>query len=205
MSYPIGLPGHFNLAMVDKPGDGVATTLMIYGITIAIIVLLLLLIPIINRIFDHLSQSVEAWGNKKLKVIRMKGMELAIPKGVRHSLLGLVINLRFVIVYGLLLMCGILVFNLFPKTRVILVSIGEQIVEYLKMGWNAFVDFLPDLLALIFISILTHFSMRLLKFLSEGIKKRQIKISGVHPELIDPTYQLLRFLLVAFAVVAAFP
>ena len=71
--------------------------------------------------------------------------------------------------------------------------------------WQGIVDLVPNILALIVIIIATHYTLKLLRFFSEGIKKGKVKISGLHPELVDPTYQLLRFFVVAFAIVAAYP
>jgi small-conductance mechanosensitive channel len=51
----------------------------------------------------------------------------------------------------------------------------------------------------------TYYLLKFLRFVADGIKDEKIHISGVHADLIDPTYQLLRFFIVAFAVVAAFP
>jgi small-conductance mechanosensitive channel len=48
-------------------------------------------------------------------------------------------------------------------------------------------------------------SLRVLRFLYEGYRSGIVKYAGLHAELVGPTYQLLRFLVIAFALVAAFP
>lgn len=205
MFYLIFFIDHFDLATPNELKTGGATMVMVYIITFTVIVLLLLLIPIINKLFADFSKSVEAWCYDKLKVIRIKGMELVLPIKLLESMVRLVKGMRLVLIYTLISISGVLVLNFFPGTRGLLVSILEQFVEFIKVGWTAFLEFIPDLFALILIILVTRYSLRLLRFFSEGIKHRRIKISGVHPELIDPTYQLLRFLVVAFAIVAAFP
>ena len=205
MTVFIFLRDYFEFNSANDHETGGATMLMIHIITIMVIGLLLLLIPIINRIFASLSGSVESWCYQKLRVIRVKGMELVLPNKLLNSVVRLVKGMRSVLIYALISISGVLVLNLFPGTRGFLVSILEQFVEFLIIVWIAFLEFIPDLLALILILIITRYTLMLLRFFSEGIKHRKIKISGVHPELIDPTYQLLRFLVVAFAIVAAFP
>jgi small-conductance mechanosensitive channel len=70
---------------------------------------------------------------------------------------------------------------------------------------DKFMGYLPNLVALITIAVITFYTLKLLRFLSEGIRQEKIKVSGIHPELIYPTFQLLRFLIIAFAVVTAYP
>jgi small-conductance mechanosensitive channel len=68
-----------------------------------------------------------------------------------------------------------------------------------------FMEYLPNLIALIIISVVTLYTLKLLRFLSQGIRQEKIKVSGIHPELIYPTFQLFRFLIIAFAIVTAYP
>ena len=114
-------------------------------------------------------------------------------------------QLRSAAVFIVLLISLIFIFNILPWTRWIPLAIIEQAADFSAVLWGAFVDLVPNILALFMIVIITHYTLKLLRFFSDGIKKGKIKISGLHPELVDPTYQLLRFFVVAFALVAAYP
>jgi small-conductance mechanosensitive channel len=76
----------------------------------------------------------------------------------------------------------------------ILAGAGETILSYL-----------PNLFTLIFIVIATRYTLKLLQFFHEGIHTQKIRIAGLHPELTEPTFQLLRFMILALALVAAYP
>jgi small-conductance mechanosensitive channel len=178
---------------------------VIYLITLLGIFFLLLLIPIFNKIFLSFHQSFERWCHKRLSVVRFFSMELMLPKGLIHSLVGMTKYVRSLIILGLLLLSIFFVGNVFPGTRNFMVSFLENIVVFLVKVWDAFVAYLPDLVALFVIIVLTHYALKFLRFVADGIKQEKIRISGVHLDLIDPTYQLLRFFVVAFAVVAAYP
>jgi small-conductance mechanosensitive channel len=58
---------------------------------------------------------------------------------------------------------------------------------------------------LLFIIVVTRYTLKLLRFFYEGIHSKRIKIVGLHQELTEPTFQLLRFMIVALALVAAYP
>ncbi len=44
-----------------------------------------------------------------------------------------------------------------------------------------------------------------MSFFYDAIWKGKIRVNKLHHELVEPTYQLLRLLVIAFALVAAFP
>lgn len=178
---------------------------VIYLITVLGIFFLLLLIPIVNKIFSSFHQYFERWCHKHLSVVRFFSMELMLPQGLIHSLVGITKYVRSLIIFGLILLSMFFVGNVFPGTRNFMVSFLEDIVVFLVKVWDSFVAYLPDLVALIVIIALTHYALKFLRFVADGIKQEKIRISGVHLDLIDPTYQLLRFFVVAFAVVAAYP
>jgi small-conductance mechanosensitive channel len=60
-------------------------------------------------------------------------------------------------------------------------------------------------LTLIFIIIVTYFTLKLWRFFYEGVQNNKIRIFGLHKDLVEPTYQLLRFFTFALALVAAYP
>jgi small-conductance mechanosensitive channel len=75
-----------------------------------------------------------------------------------------------------------------------LIEAGETVIGYL-----------PNLFTLLLIVVLTRYTLKLLRFFHDGINHKRIKVAGLHQELTGPTFQLLRFLILAFALVAAYP
>ena len=51
----------------------------------------------------------------------------------------------------------------------------------------------------------TRLVLKVMGFLYEAIWKGKIQVNTLHHDLVEPTYQLLRLLVIAFALVAAFP
>jgi small-conductance mechanosensitive channel len=196
--FPLFTPG-LNL-LVD-----VSTPPLIYLATVLGVFFLLLLIPVVNKIFSSLYQSFELWCQEHLRVIKFFSMELVLPKKLIYSLVSVMKYIRSLIIFSLLLVSVFFIANVFPGTRGAMLSLLEQFVVFIERVWAAFVSFLPDFVALIVIVAVTHYLLKFLRFVADGIKDEKIHISGVHTDLIDPTYQLLRFFILALAIVAAFP
>jgi small-conductance mechanosensitive channel len=98
-----------------------------------------------------------------------------------------------------------LVFSLYPQTEGFAHTVLSSMNEVLTTFWDNMINFIPNLFALLVIAIFTRFALRLLRFFYDGMQQGKIKFSSIHPEVVEPTYQILRFLVVAFALVAAFP
>jgi small-conductance mechanosensitive channel len=110
---------------------------------------------------------------------------------------------------GLNLILGLtgLTFGLsfFPGTQTVVSSVVDKFGEMLLRAGQSALSYLPNLLTLIFIVVVTRYLLKLLRFFHDGIHSKKIKIAGLHQELTGPTFQLLRFMVFALALVAAYP
>lgn len=162
-------------------------------------------IGFVNEFFPRLYGMLEKWRHSRFHVLRFKSMELVTPDQITDGLISLARYSQI----GLNLLLGLtgLTFGLsfFPGTheviggmidtlRAMLIGVGESVVGYL-----------PNLFTLLLIMVVTRYSLKLLRFFHDGIHSKRIKVAGLHPELTGPTFQLLRFLILAFALVAAYP
>ncbi len=186
----------------NPPG---ASEAIVYFVAILGFILSLTLILIINKVFSEFYRSVENWCYSRLRVVKIFTLELVLPQRLIQILMAVMRQLRSAAVFLILLTSLIFMFNIIPGTRWIPQAIIQQAVDFSAVLWAAIIDIVPNILALFAIAFLTRYSLKLLRFFSEGIKQGKIKISGLHAELVDPTYQLLRFFVVAFAIVAAYP
>ena len=194
-----------NSPLLQESNPPGASEAIVYFVAILGFILSLILILIINKVFSEFYQSIENWCYTRLRVIRIFTLELVFPKGLIQVLMAITKQIRSAAVFIVLLISLIFIFNILPWTRWIPLAIIEQAADFSAVLWGAVVNLVPNILALFMILIVTHYTLKLLRFFSDGIKKGKVKISGLHPELVDPTYQLLRFFVVAFAIVAAYP
>ena len=115
----------------------------------------------------------------------------------RYSRYGVNILVTFIYLTG--------VFSIFPKTRGIVTSILSSIFQVLGKGWQGIVDYFPNLLNLIIIVIVTYYAIKFLRFIFDELEKGTITLSGFRTEWAIPSYQLVRILVIVFALILAFP
>lgn len=199
------LINHWHAQSVEKFNQGSTLFSLDNLFLIVGIIILIILIPIVNRLFARLNLMVESWCHKNLRLVRIQSLELAVPHRLTYTLILLVKYLKTLVLLIVISAILTLAFSIFPGTQGIVLSIFDKFVNLLNKLWGDILAFLPDLMALLIIAFATYLALKLLRFFSDGFHQGKIKLSGVHPELIDPTFQILRFLVVTFALFASYP
>jgi small-conductance mechanosensitive channel len=96
-------------------------------------------------------------------------------------------------------------FGLFPQTAGISVTLMDHLRSTFGTVALAIVNYLPSGGFVIAVALLTHYVLKLLKFLATAIEQGDLTIKGMHPEMGKPTFQLARVTVILFALVVAFP
>ena len=158
-----------------------------------------------NSFFPRLHAILQEWRHTKFHVIRLKKMEILTPDQITDFLLSLARYVQNGITL-LLAMTGMTyILSFFPGTQNFALHIIDITGEILTTFGNAILGFLPNILMLLFIITTTYYALKLLNFFYEGVLNNRIRIFGLHKELAEPTYQLLRFFIITLALVAAYP
>ncbi len=97
------------------------------------------------------------------------------------------------------------ILSLFPWTKAISVYLLELVLDPIKSMATGFIDYLPSLIFLIFIFLVTRYFLKLFRLFFTGIANKGIAIHNFDPEWAMPTYDLVKLLIIVFAVVVAFP
>ena len=158
-----------------------------------------------NEFFPRLYTLVQSWRATRFHVIKFKSMELVTPNQITDFLLSLTRYIQNGLTLILLATGFTYTLSFFPSTQGIAISIIEKSAEILYSFSSTILSFMPNLIALVFIILVTRYTLKLLHFFYEGVQNNKIRIFGLHKDLAAPTYQLLRFFAVALALVAAYP
>ena len=155
--------------------------------------------------FALLSKRILAERGKHIKTLKFQRVQLLTESQLINLLLIITRYARYVVNILLIIIYLGGVFSVFPQTRIIVTGILDSIFGAVQNVWQSFVNYLPSLLNLILIIVVTYFGLKLIRFIFNEIEKGTISFSGFYPEWATPTYQLVRALIIALALVAAFP
>ena len=112
---------------------------------------------------------------------------------------------RMVIIAVITIAFADYILSLFPWTKAISVYLLELVLDPIQGMAKGFIDYLPSLIFLIFIFLATRYFLKLFRLFFTGIANEGIAIHNFDPEWAMPTYDLVKLLIIVFAVVVAFP
>ena len=94
---------------------------------------------------------------------------------------------------------------LFPWTRALGRSLANIFLQPLATLATGFVGFIPDLVFLIILALVTRYLLKLVKVFFRRVADESITLQGFDPAWAHPTERIVRFAVIAFALVIAYP
>jgi small-conductance mechanosensitive channel len=172
---------------------------------VAVVILLAILIWALNKGSRWLKlKTLKAWENRMDK-LAAQGAPVAYAKRLLPLVTGLLRIGRFILIILLVYMALPVLFFIFPASKPIAVQLLSYIVNPFKSIVLAIVHYIPNLLTVAVIYIVTRYIVKLVKFIANEIAQGAITINGFYPEWAMPTYNIIRVLLFAFMFVVIFP
>ena len=113
--------------------------------------------------------------------------------------------IRTLIILTILYFYLTFVLRLFPWTR----KFGDGFLQYffsaLEVISQEIAKYLPNIFIILLIVFITHYLLRAIKPFFTGLERENLVINGFYPDWAKPTYNLLSLLIIALAIVIAFP
>ena len=170
----------------------------------AALVLVLILVGL-HYLFPAIYRSIHERRGTRIKTIRIQSLELLSEERITESLVQVARVLRFALTLFLLYLFIPLLFSFFAPTRRFGRSLVEYVIAPVHRGWDAFFAYLPSLLVVVVVVFFTFQALRLTRFLFKEVERGTIEWPGFYAEWALPTSRIVELLLIAFAVVIAFP
>jgi len=120
-------------------------------------------------------------------------------------LLGLGTLLRWALVLVLLEVYLTVTLGFYSSTREISLTATNWVLSQLEALSKSAVDYLPNLLVVAVVALITRYVMRLIKLIFAQIRKGDLKIHGFYPDWAEPTDKLIRLMVLALALIVVFP
>jgi small-conductance mechanosensitive channel len=149
------------------------------------------------RYTQRYEEKVQSLRFQKFEILRarhIKGALRATVRVVRAAATGVVayLWLQFVL-------------NSFPTTRPLSALLLSLVLEPVSRLVGGLVAHLPDLAFLLVLYLITRWLLRLTRLFFDAVERGQVVLSGFDAEWAIPTYRIVRVVVVAFALVVAYP
>jgi len=163
------------------------------------------IIVLVNRFFSRLRRKMVQEKDKFFKGLKVKDYALLNPQkqlGMAYSVLKVV---RIVVILLIVYITLPFVFSIFPWTKGIADSLISWTLAPIKAMLAAILGYLPKLLTILVIYLVTRYLVKFINYLAEEVSKGALNIKGFYPDWAMPTASVVKFLLYAFMFVIIFP
>jgi small-conductance mechanosensitive channel len=141
----------------------------------------------------------------RIPAIRIQRLELLSAARVGDALTVVTRGLRVVLTVLLFYFYVPLVLSFFPWTQSLSRRIVGYVVTPLDSVWQGFTAYLPKVFFIAVIVVVTRYLLKVIRLIFRAVETGTLTIRGFHRDWADPTYNIVRFLVIAFAAVVMFP
>lgn len=175
------------------------------GLAILVLLTIAALVKYISKFFDWTAVKIQLQEDKRIKGVQIKNYTLFDAKRQINALLLLNKIIKwFAIIIAIYIALPIL-FAIFPWTEHFADTLIGYILNPVKGILISFWNYLPNLITIIVILIVFRYIQRGIRFLKDEIARGNLQLNGFYPDWAEPTYQIVRILLIAFMFVVLFP
>jgi small-conductance mechanosensitive channel len=175
------------------------------GIVLAISAAQIFLLWGTFRLAKKAQERIKRDGGEKLKPVRFKTLTLLDSKQIISVFCFLVSALKYILSALQLLITIPLVFKFFEQTKNLANALLGYILSPIKNFGISFAAYIPNLFTIVITIIIARYMLRALKFFCDQIARKKLIIPGFYAEWAQPTFNLLRVLVIAFTVAIIYP
>ena len=166
---------------------------------------LIVLLVAFNRFFPKLNAKIEFWRGTRIRSIHIQSLEIIHADRIAALLIGIVRGIRMFLILMIFYFYIPLLLSFFPWTRGFSADLLHFIISPFAIIAQAIWAYVPNIFFIAVIILVTHYFLKVIRFFFAEIGKETISLPGFFPEWSDPTFKIIRFLVIAFAAVMAYP
>ena len=163
------------------------------------------LLIVFHKLFPKLQGKIEGWRGTVIRPIKLQRVEVLSSHQIAGALVGLTKAVHVAAVLLLVYAYMTTVLGILPWTRGISASLFDAVFSTLRAIGAAFATYVPDVVAIAVIVVVTRYIIKLIALIFTGIERGAISFAGFHRDWAEPTYKIVRFLVIVFAAIACFP
>jgi len=164
-----------------------------------------LLFFVIRRLIRWLDALTIRRLSQHIEKLEQESVHLVRADQLWHGLRGALTALRVLLTLVVLYLYLNYVLELFPWTRQASRSLFDLVIDPLRVMGSALIRDIPDLIFLAVLFVVTRYLLKLVRLFFAGVEQGSIRVASIDSELAQPTHRIVRFLIIVFALVVAYP
>jgi small-conductance mechanosensitive channel len=171
---------------------------------VATVVLAAVLI-IFGKLYRRVGAAITAWIDARVGSVHIKSFEVLGAERVKTAVRELKQFLRLLVILAIFYVYAHLVLSFFPLTRPFAHNLLGYVLWPFEKMTTAIWEEMPNLFFLAVLIFITRYVLKITRLFFKEIERGTIEFRNFEREWATPTYKIVRFLIIAFAIVVAFP
>jgi small-conductance mechanosensitive channel len=173
--------------------------------SVVILILLVLLGILVNYFYRLSRKKIMGWKERHIRQVSLFGYEF-LSKERQISFFLFLNKLLRALLFLVFLLSGLFImFYILPWTKPFTLFVLEVILRPVKQILSAILGFLPNIIIICVILVITYFINRFFRFLKNEIEKGVLKVPGFYAEWALPTYNIIRVIVWIFTLIVIWP
>ncbi|HWA95014.1 MAG TPA: mechanosensitive ion channel family protein [Terracidiphilus sp.] len=167
--------------------------------------LLILFFRFLSLIFRQIYVKLHSWRGTVIRSLRIQSFELLPAGRITAFAIGLAKLVRLAITLVVTYIYASAVLGFFPWTRGYARLLLKYVLSALRVAGEAIVGYLPNMFFIAVIAVIALYVIKFVRVIFAEIGKGTIEIPNFYPEWAEPTYKIVRVLILILAAVIVFP
>ncbi len=184
-----------------QPGKLLKDVALTVSATLSTVLIFWAMIFISSRVFPQIQRLITSL----VPGVGFQNFEIISSRTIGIFSLRVLQFIRTLIILTILYFYLTFILRLFPWTR----KFGDGFLQYFFSALEVFsqeiAKYLPNIFIILLVVFITHYLLRAIRPFFTALERENLVIHGFYPDWAKPTYNLLSLLIIALAIVIAFP
>ncbi|HUV70993.1 MAG TPA: mechanosensitive ion channel family protein [Terracidiphilus sp.] len=168
-------------------------------------IVLITILRLLGIVFRKIYVKLNSWRGNLIPSLRIQKFELLPADRIADFAIGVAKLVRLGVILVLCYFYASLVLGFFPWTRGYAQVLLGYVVSPLKLTGQAVITYLPNIFFIAVIALVSFYFTRFVRIIFDEIAKETIAFPNFYPEWAEPTYKIVRVLIIALTLVVIFP
>nr|MCU0405858.1 mechanosensitive ion channel family protein [Ignavibacteriaceae bacterium] len=172
------------------------------AVATVVLILILFLFRFLSRRFDIF---LEAKVRSRIEVLESQSHRIIQAKQLWTALRGFTRTIKIILTILILVFYFQFVLEIFPITKPIAAEVFTLLIKPLGVMGEAILSEIPNIAFLVILIFVVRYFIKIIKLFFNGIRQETIVIANFDSDWAWPTFKIVKFVIIVFAVVIAYP
>jgi small-conductance mechanosensitive channel len=174
-------------------------------LVVLVLILLSLIIYFTNKFFKWIKSKIDKQKGFRITGLKIRGYEFLDTEREIRVIFSLINLIKWIIVLILVYLSLPILFGIFPWTGGLAGQLIAYFLDPIKKILVSIWDYLPNLFTIIVLVFFFRYLLRILRYFKTEIERGSLRIPGFYVDWANPTFQIIRVLILAFMLIVIFP